>query len=525
MSAQMFDQADDEDLFTDLYGDESPAIKELPNRREQSSTTKTTPQQPSQTNQTSYGQSSQDSPQPYNDYSNSNNNNNNSWQTEASRPQQSQSAGADNDSGSSDDGKMFIGGLNWDTTDETLMRYFSQYGPVLECQVMRDPATGRSRGFAFLTFKDSKCVNSVMVKEHVLDGKIIDPKRAIPKDEQEKTSKIFVGGVAPGVTEPEFRQTFSQFGRVIDASLMVDKDTGRSRGFGFITFDGEAAVDNTLAHCPLVIGGKMVEVKKAQPKGVVNKERFDDDKMDMGGRQQQFMKYDGREYGGDGMAEGMGTDYNSAESYPNGMTPSMLAQYWYRTQLYLNALEKIQTNGYEASAMAYAYQQQQQQQQNETSEEAGSGSPTQNAGSSQTPEPSDRRQMLPAGPQGGAGIPTGPSQSAGKPIPSGPSGIPKGPSSIIPKGPATMAKNLPPGIPTGPTIMAQRERHNTPGSVGSPQNSDIANDLPIKPPSGPKALRNQQFAAPTGPRQNVPFIRGRGRGGYGRGGGYHPYSR
>lgn len=38
---------------------------------------------------------------------------------------------------------------------------------------MRDGATGRSRGFGFLTFKDAKTVNTVMVKEHYLDGKIV----------------------------------------------------------------------------------------------------------------------------------------------------------------------------------------------------------------------------------------------------------------------------------------------------------------------------------------------------------------
>lgn len=38
---------------------------------------------------------------------------------------------------------------------------------------MRDGSTGRSRGFGFLTFKDPKTVNIVMVKEHFLDGKIV----------------------------------------------------------------------------------------------------------------------------------------------------------------------------------------------------------------------------------------------------------------------------------------------------------------------------------------------------------------
>ena len=56
---------------------------------------------------------------------------------------------------------------------ESLKDYFSQFGEVQECTVMRDGASGRSRGFGFLTFKDPKTVNIVMVKEHFLDGKIV----------------------------------------------------------------------------------------------------------------------------------------------------------------------------------------------------------------------------------------------------------------------------------------------------------------------------------------------------------------
>ena len=60
---------------------------------------------------------------------------------------------------------------------ESLREYFSQYGEVVECTVMRDNSTGRSRGFGFLTFKDPKTVNIVMVKEHHLDGKIVSVSR------------------------------------------------------------------------------------------------------------------------------------------------------------------------------------------------------------------------------------------------------------------------------------------------------------------------------------------------------------
>lgn len=55
---------------------------------------------------------------------------------------------------------------------ESLRNYFSQFGKVDACTIMRDQ-DGRSRCFAFLTFEDPASVNAVMVREHFLDGKIV----------------------------------------------------------------------------------------------------------------------------------------------------------------------------------------------------------------------------------------------------------------------------------------------------------------------------------------------------------------
>ncbi|KAH7118736.1 RNA-binding protein [Dendryphion nanum] len=238
-----------------------------------------------------------------------------------------------------EDGKMFIGGLNWETTEQSLKDYFTQFGEVSECTVMRDSTTGRSRGFGFLTFKDPKCVNTVMVKEHYLDGKIIDPKRAIPREEQERTSKIFVGGVSQEATEEDFKNFFKQFGRVVDATLMMDKDTGRPRGFGFVTFDGDAAVDATLQG-PLQILGKPIEVKRAQPRG--NMREGEDDKK-FGGRGNKF---------GNRNENNAGFDNQQSQNPPgagngnNGMSPAMMAQYWQRMQQYFQQMQRqIATGG------------------------------------------------------------------------------------------------------------------------------------------------------------------------------------
>lgn len=46
--------------------------------------------------------------------------------------------------------KLFVGGLSWDTTEDTLRNHFAQVGPVASAQVITDKFTGKSRGFGFV---------------------------------------------------------------------------------------------------------------------------------------------------------------------------------------------------------------------------------------------------------------------------------------------------------------------------------------------------------------------------------------
>ncbi|CAB1420516.1 unnamed protein product [Pleuronectes platessa] len=88
-----------------------------------------------------------------------------------------------------DPGKMFIGGLSWQTSPDSLRDYFSKFGEIRECMVMRDPTTKRSRGFGFVTFTDAASVDKVLAQQHhELDSKTIDPKVAFPRRAQPKPS-------------------------------------------------------------------------------------------------------------------------------------------------------------------------------------------------------------------------------------------------------------------------------------------------------------------------------------------------
>ncbi|CAK7893296.1 nuclear polyadenylated RNA-binding protein 4 [[Candida] anglica] len=212
-------------------------------------------------------------------------------------------------------GKMFIGGLNWDTTEQGLKEYFSKFGEVVDFTIMRDNATGKSRGFGFLTFRDPSSVDEVIKTDHVLDGKLIDPKRAIARDEQDKVGKIFVGGIDPMVNEKDFNDFFSQFGSIIDAQLMIDKDTGRSRGFGFITYDSPEAVDRVTVNKYLTLKGKSMEVKRAEPRGQHQQNSYQP--------QNQYGNYNAQ----------YGQPYQQQQNFgTNGMSPDMMQEYWQRMQ-------------------------------------------------------------------------------------------------------------------------------------------------------------------------------------------------
>ncbi|THF95306.1 hypothetical protein TEA_016848 [Camellia sinensis var. sinensis] len=168
-------------------------------------------------------------------------------------------------------GKIFIGGLAKDTTLDQFTKYFGRYGEITDSVIMKDRHTGRPRGFGFITYADPSVVDTVIAETHVINDKQVEIKRTIPKGSAEskdfKTKKIFVGGIPTSVTEDEFKNFFSKYGKVVEHEIIRDHVTKRSRGFGFVVFDNEQVVDTILANGNMIdMEGSQVEIKKAEPK-------------------------------------------------------------------------------------------------------------------------------------------------------------------------------------------------------------------------------------------------------------------
>ncbi|KAE9599110.1 putative RNA recognition motif domain-containing protein [Lupinus albus] len=185
-----------------------------------------------------------------------------------------------------DSGKLFVGGISWDTNEDRLRQYFQNFGDVVEAMIMKDRTTGRARGFGFIVFADPSVAEKVVLEKHVIDGRTVEAKKAIPRDDQSilnrtnnsshgspgptpsptRSKKIFVGGLASTITESDFKKYFDQFGTITDVVVMYDHSTQRPRGFGFITFSSEDGVEKVLQKTFHELHGKMVEVKRAVPK-------------------------------------------------------------------------------------------------------------------------------------------------------------------------------------------------------------------------------------------------------------------
>ncbi|XP_041531873.1 heterogeneous nuclear ribonucleoprotein A3-like [Microtus oregoni] len=169
--------------------------------------------------------------------------------------------------------KLFIGGLSFETTDDSLREHFAKWGTLTDCVVMRDPQTKRSRGFGFVT---SSCVEevdaAVCAWPHTVDGRVVEPKRAVSREDSVKpgahltVKKIFVGGRKEDTEECNLRDYFERYGKIETIEVMEDRQGGKKRGFAFVTFDDHNTVDKIVVQKYHTINGHNCEVKKALSK-------------------------------------------------------------------------------------------------------------------------------------------------------------------------------------------------------------------------------------------------------------------
>merc|ERR1719356_1783914 len=190
------------------------------------------------------------------------------------------------ENGGGGEGKLYIGNLDYSTDENRLREEFSNFGNVTDVFLPMDRETNRPRGFGFVTLSSRKAAEDAISKmdQSQLDGRTIRVSESRPKGDRgggsndfggggsfnpsgDEEVKLYVGNLSFESTEESVRSTFEAHGRVTDCFLPTDRDTGKVRGFAFVTMP--AADAETACHKVdgLELDGRRLRVNEAQPKG------------------------------------------------------------------------------------------------------------------------------------------------------------------------------------------------------------------------------------------------------------------
>jgi len=109
--------------------------------------------------------------------------------------------------------------------------------------------------------------------------------------------RCFIGGLAWSTSDRKLKDAFEKFGKLTEAKVVVDKFSGRSRGFGFVTYDDKKAMEDAIdAMNGMDLDGRTITVDRAQPQQ--GSSRDDGDRYRERGRDRGGDRDRSRGYGG-----------------------------------------------------------------------------------------------------------------------------------------------------------------------------------------------------------------------------------
>ncbi|KAE8718842.1 Oligouridylate-binding protein 1A [Hibiscus syriacus] len=167
---------------------------------------------------------------------------------------------------------VYVGNIHPQVSEPLLQEVFSSTGPIEGCKLIKKDKS--SYGFVDYFDRRSASLAIVTLNGRHLFGQPIKVNWAYASSQREDTSghhNIFVGDLSPEVTDATLFACFSVYSSCSDARVMWDQKTGRSRGFGFVSFrnqqDAQSAINDLNVHFGLLQGSGL-EVDRSDVTGL-----------------------------------------------------------------------------------------------------------------------------------------------------------------------------------------------------------------------------------------------------------------
>ncbi|KAK9153957.1 hypothetical protein Sjap_001437 [Stephania japonica] len=193
-------------------------------------------------------------------------------------------SGEENEPDFSPDLKLFVGNLPFSVDSAQLAGLFEQAGNVQMVEVIYDKFTGKSRGYGFVTMSTVEEVEAAaqQLNGYEIQGRPLRVNYGPPPPKEESSfrgsrggggasfdsgNRVYVGNLAWGVDDLALETLFSEQGKVMEAKVVYDRESGRSRGFGFVTYSSAAEVDSAISSLNGTdLNGRPIRVTVAESK-------------------------------------------------------------------------------------------------------------------------------------------------------------------------------------------------------------------------------------------------------------------
>ncbi|XP_076887765.1 UBP1-associated protein 2C-like [Bidens hawaiensis] len=165
--------------------------------------------------------------------------------------------------------RLFVRRLAWSTTTESLCAAFLKHGEIEEGAVITDKASGNSRGYGFVTYKDiDSAWKALQTPTKLIDGQMTVCTLACggvstKSSDDQAQRRIFIGGLPLEATSEMLLVVFKKYGDIEEGYVAYDKVTNKSRGFGFVTYKTVKAARWAIADPQKMLWGRNITVKPA----------------------------------------------------------------------------------------------------------------------------------------------------------------------------------------------------------------------------------------------------------------------
>ncbi|KAK7316025.1 hypothetical protein VNO77_34648 [Canavalia gladiata] len=175
--------------------------------------------------------------------------------------------------------KIFVHGLGWDTTAETLSAAFRQYGEIEDCKAVTDKITGKSKGYGFILFRtrggarnalrqpQKKIGNRTTACQLASVGPVqnnaVATAPTTPGVPEYTQRKIYVSNVGAELDLQRLLAFFSLFGEIEEGPLGLDKVTGKPKGFCFFVYKSVESAKRALVEPHKNFEGHVLHCQRA----------------------------------------------------------------------------------------------------------------------------------------------------------------------------------------------------------------------------------------------------------------------